>query len=35
LAEDGQLILVTSDHELREAAQTSNLLVIDPEQEIE
>lgn len=35
LAEDDQLILVTSDRELREAAQTSDLLVIDPEQEIE
>jgi len=35
LTKDDQLILVTSDHELREAAQLYDLLVIDPERESE
>jgi predicted nucleic acid-binding protein len=30
--EDDQLIFVTSDHELKEAAQTSGLVVIDPDE---
>ena len=31
--EDDQLILVTSDHELRDAAQGSGITVIDPDEE--
>jgi len=31
--EDDQLILVTSDHELKEAAHLSGLVIIDPEEQ--
>ena len=31
--EDDQMILVTSDHELKEAAQSSGLVAIDPDEE--